>query len=139
MRQLTSSLSARVLSRFSSVFHWTITDTRLSKLLSTFLLVLGLSGTALRDNSRHGSYTAVGVTVYGPSCGKTGYSSPTRETRRGCRAGIKCQARRRRYKPFLPSVIRGNLRSSGTDATPDGIPREQLSVFLGDTAARTDP
>jgi len=31
---------------------------------------------------------------------------------RGCRAGAKVKARRWRYKPFLPSVIMGNVNSA---------------------------
>lgn len=34
-----------------------------------------------------------------------------RRRRRGCRAGVKHQEKRRRYKPAVPSVIMGNLRS----------------------------
>lgn len=33
--------------------------------------------------------------------------------RRGCRAGVKHRGRMRRYKPFLPSIIMGNVRSLG--------------------------
>jgi len=34
-----------------------------------------------------------------------------RRRKRGCHAGVKCQARKRRFKPVLPSIIMGNLRS----------------------------
>ncbi len=34
-----------------------------------------------------------------------------RRRRRGCRAGLKRRARRRRYKPFLPSAIVENVKS----------------------------
>ncbi|TWW65035.1 hypothetical protein D4764_22G0006820 [Takifugu flavidus] len=32
-------------------------------------------------------------------------------TKRGCRAGVERRARRRRYRPVLPSIIMGNVRS----------------------------
>lgn len=34
-----------------------------------------------------------------------------RRNRRGCRAGAKVKERRRKFKPALPSVIMGNVRS----------------------------
>ncbi|XP_054643394.1 uncharacterized protein LOC129187756 isoform X1 [Dunckerocampus dactyliophorus] len=34
-----------------------------------------------------------------------------RRSRRGCRSGVKCKKRKRRYKPCLPSVIMRNVRS----------------------------
>ncbi|XP_065808278.1 deoxynucleoside triphosphate triphosphohydrolase SAMHD1 homolog isoform X1 [Labrus bergylta] len=34
-----------------------------------------------------------------------------RRKRRGCRAGVKCREKKRRYKPSVPSLIMGNVRS----------------------------
>ena len=34
-----------------------------------------------------------------------------RKTRRGCRSGVKERARRRRYKPCLPTIVLGNAQS----------------------------
>ncbi len=36
-----------------------------------------------------------------------------RRRRRGCRVGVKCRLKKRRYKPSLPVVIMGNVRSLG--------------------------
>lgn len=34
-----------------------------------------------------------------------------RRQRRGCRAGVKYRERRRQYKPRIPSILMGNVRS----------------------------
>ncbi|KAK0131579.1 hypothetical protein N1851_033755 [Merluccius polli] len=34
-----------------------------------------------------------------------------RRRRRGCRAGLMRKARRRRFKPCIPSIVMGNVRS----------------------------
>ncbi|XP_061132343.1 uncharacterized protein LOC133152617 [Syngnathus typhle] len=45
-------------------------------------------------------------------CGlRTEIPKEIRPQRKGCRAGVKCRQRKRRYKLCLPSVIMGNMRS----------------------------
>lgn len=48
---------------------------------------------------------------------------------RGCRAGAKVKARRRRYKPCLPSILMGNVNSLLNKCDELVALRQSWSVF----------
>ena len=86
------------------------------------LLFFELFHTAVGNSFSYGSPFNHGSIVYTwdqllalrhtPSLGTVrSEAKELRSRRRGCRSGVKCKERKRRYKPCLPSVIMGNVRS----------------------------
>ena len=87
------------------------------KLLLCVLLIAGLLETSLGKTHGHIVYSreqllALCHTQTGTApAERPSIPAELKRRRRGCRAGIKRRQRKRRYKPYLPSVIMGNVRS----------------------------
>ena len=64
---------------------------------------------------RHCLYSgpADGVTTSSAAAWRPNIPQELRRKGRGCRAGAKLKAKRRKYKPSVPAVLMGNVRSLG--------------------------
>lgn len=92
-------------------------DVHVVTLLVCFLLILGVFNSASGDPFSRGSivYTREQLLALSqakpPSWERPDIPEELRRRRRGCRAGVKRREKRRRYKPAVPSIIMGNVRS----------------------------
>ncbi|XP_054872156.1 uncharacterized protein LOC111569300 [Amphiprion ocellaris] len=92
-------------------------DVQMALPLLCLLLLSELFKSASGDPFSHGSivYSREQLLALSqarpPSWERPDIPAELRRRRRGCRAGLKRREKRRRYKPSVPSVIMGNVRS----------------------------